>query len=1149
MDGPVTIHTAGTRINFFAEKNDIYKLKSTPSMHTDKSSDSDPDTAINSPKSSSGSGNVEMLKSKKNECGGITMLTDYDCSHECEDSAVSLGCGDSSGKCESVTSKEKIANHRKDKLAGTLKKKSHKRKNVVNELNRKSDGYSLANKNKNKRDLTEDREEFEETVMLKAPVSPEKTKEPSIISNQMAIESTDADFIKDKFLNSDQVICDLKLVKPKISIAGSTSSREIRKSVFISNDVLETPKYGDKSNIEKIVGVAAPKTSISQGPNLDFDSNLHKAKKNAVHVSLNDTSSNLLNRRKSGGKGGYPCSNPRKVSVISLNTRNRAKKSTVSLKGSKINDLLKDPTKRINSELIKKNSVYSQTNREPASLSIVLQQPGKSVYRESVIFRSGISNSLVSDTELLKAYRANAIKSKSLETQFTFAKLLIQTVKQLSLSSSIDCDPCLLSREMNSGISINNTTHDIKLTRNTSLFKNSNYSQINTSASRNYSSEVICADPEKLPKDSCLNLTNKKSPGSKIPDDYHLDARQLRENESSLQFKERVLNKPTTSNEIISVIEPKKIEIHPEELYSGQKKETDPKFINQISRKKSLISRIFGFVFRKSGGSKNLQSPDAQKPNITINNPFYNQSPLQAPPKSSLPPARKKIDLDYVKRNYTFVFGKYKNSTKRTPVNENVSLRETETQGSNRPNGQTSSNISTTSFKSFANQNNRSLFSGAETQANNRLSSAHNLGGASFVDVSTTTLLELRDEAVYWIKKLERANVVEAKFIYATWLANGEFGLEKSASSANNYFMHAAKYHHPMANYRVGRFYEEKRIYSRCVAYYNVAASLDNQEANCRLGMGYLAGDLGLSRNIKLAIGHLKRALVSSSPEPTGWHASGNRNNAYTGSRYSSGFPSANPSRNSSIIDFRNSSMTAFEFNSAILAGKKLATTNRAQLHCAYVLGIMYLGDYPSKDIYGHVLKDVDEALRLLTLAAINGYSKSQYKLGSCYESGKFGVSPDRQLSLHYYKMAAKNGHKIAQLSLSSLYLVGVDGVLPPDEKLAFHWCQQSATVLVQSKTKKRTRRRIKADIDGIFDLGFIESLEEIESEYHYAQFGLGHFYEFGIGTEKDEDMGIYWYKRAAYNGNTDAIKKLASKKLKVPFRKGLFIKRKVKID
>ena len=49
------------------------------------------------------------------------------------------------------------------------------------------------------------------------------------------------------------------------------------------------------------------------------------------------------------------------------------------------------------------------------------------------------------------------------------------------------------------------------------------------------------------------------------------------------------------------------------------------------------------------------------------------------------------------------------------------------------------------------------------------------------------------------------------------------------------------------------------------------------------------------------------------------------------------------------------------------------------------------------------------------------------------------------------------------------------------------------------------------------------------------AQFGLAQLYEYGLGVERDEAAALEWYRKAAEQGEEDAIEKLKELKQKQP--------------
>ena len=65
--------------------------------------------------------------------------------------------------------------------------------------------------------------------------------------------------------------------------------------------------------------------------------------------------------------------------------------------------------------------------------------------------------------------------------------------------------------------------------------------------------------------------------------------------------------------------------------------------------------------------------------------------------------------------------------------------------------------------------------------------------------------------------------------------------------------------------------------------------------------------------------------------------------------------------------------------------------------------------------------KNPEEAARLLTLAANQGFASAYYNLGWCYEHG-FGVDVDQKEAVRLYKLAADKGNSHAQNNLGWCY-------------------------------------------------------------------------------------------------------------------------------
>lgn len=135
--------------------------------------------------------------------------------------------------------------------------------------------------------------------------------------------------------------------------------------------------------------------------------------------------------------------------------------------------------------------------------------------------------------------------------------------------------------------------------------------------------------------------------------------------------------------------------------------------------------------------------------------------------------------------------------------------------------------------------------------------------------------------------------------------------------------------------------------------------------------------------------------------------------------------------------------------------------------------------------------QDQDEALRLLRLAADQGYIPAATGLGTVYESGSL-VTKDIPQAIVWYTKSAEQGDWIAQLSLGRLYFLG-DGI-SRDTTTAKKWLQQAA-----------------ASGDG------------------GAAFYLGLLNDAGQGTTTNYAEAARWYKQAAEAGNPFAQQALAS--------------------
>jgi len=232
--------------------------------------------------------------------------------------------------------------------------------------------------------------------------------------------------------------------------------------------------------------------------------------------------------------------------------------------------------------------------------------------------------------------------------------------------------------------------------------------------------------------------------------------------------------------------------------------------------------------------------------------------------------------------------------------------------------------------------------------------------------------------------------------------------------------------------------------------------------------------------------------------------------------------------------------------------------------------------------------KDVKEAVRWFRLAAEKANPDAELSLAQAYANGE-GVEADEKEALRWLKLSATHGHPVAQsdyafaildednpelsresaewlrksalqgkssamFNLAIMYQRGVG--VPKDRITAFAWYLVSAmdgSEEIQEEVKKvlanataserrkaieRTKGIIaKLNIAPMFSLGShsIELTNQFHRQFELAQLGdaedqfaLARLYHEGVGTVKDPFEAAVWCRKAAEQGNVDAMRTLA---------------------
>ncbi|ORX50289.1 hypothetical protein BCR36DRAFT_404431 [Piromyces finnis] len=158
----------------------------------------------------------------------------------------------------------------------------------------------------------------------------------------------------------------------------------------------------------------------------------------------------------------------------------------------------------------------------------------------------------------------------------------------------------------------------------------------------------------------------------------------------------------------------------------------------------------------------------------------------------------------------------------------------------------------------------------------------------------------------------------------------------------------------------------------------------------------------------------------------------------------------------------------------------------------AYKLSNIY-----EKGINGYLNPNEQEALHYLKESAELLYTPALDKLGWTYENGRMGNKRDNSKAFYYYLQASNNGYAQSMYSLAGLIMDNTE----LDDKLAYYW------MLKATKTADPLNK---------------------------AFYGMGVFYEYGIGIAKNLVAALDWYRKAKDNDVPDADKKIKDLETKI---------------
>ncbi len=141
--------------------------------------------------------------------------------------------------------------------------------------------------------------------------------------------------------------------------------------------------------------------------------------------------------------------------------------------------------------------------------------------------------------------------------------------------------------------------------------------------------------------------------------------------------------------------------------------------------------------------------------------------------------------------------------------------------------------------------------------------------------------------------------------------------------------------------------------------------------------------------------------------------------------------------------------------------------------------------------------------------AAEQGDAEAQWRLGVCYSEGCL-VDKDDAKSVEWFSKAAQQGQKNAQYCLGTRYRDGIG--IEKSDKDALLWLRKAAEKFEDAER----------DLEELMDVMKAECGDAASMK------SLGDRYENGEGVEKDHELAIIWWRRAAAQDNPDAKYALA---------------------
>ena len=441
-------------------------------------------------------------------------------------------------------------------------------------------------------------------------------------------------------------------------------------------------------------------------------------------------------------------------------------------------------------------------------------------------------------------------------------------------------------------------------------------------------------------------------------------------------------------------------------------------------------------------------------------------------------------------------------------------------------------------------------------------------------------------QSVEELRSLALQGDASAQYNLGLYYANGT-GVERDYVEAVRWFRMAAVQGHAGAQYCLGLSYAHGNGVDsdaeEAVRWFTMAAESEHTEAQYKLGMCYLSG-IGVKPNYELGITLMRKAATKNHSDAAlnvgicyykGFGVEIDKSEAIKWLRKAKtlGAPYAHELLNELGYSDEADADEDLGYDLSLITEEAQALYNTGVQYYIgrdapqdYEMALVWFRD-AARHNHPSAMYDIEicyfkgqgveqnypEAIKWWRMAADYGHKNAMYGLGICYQSGR-GAAIDYEEAAKWYRMAVERGHEKAKEQLQRMPSVVVESAPRGEEKnksgeedveeimrMAAKYHEGDGVVrdinralhlYVKAATMGEGKAQLNAAIiyysTGQYGeaLRWFMALAEMEKP-PVAHYCVGMFYHRGLAVQKSYSEAARWYRKAAAQGNRDAINAL----------------------